>query len=413
MSPSVSIVNIGTELTTGKIRDAHGIILSSLCTEFGLTVSRIVQVPDEPSIEEEILRCLHKDDLVLVTGGLGPTSDDITRDVVASITGCVLEFHEELWSDIQSKFRSRPPAASNKKQAEIPAGFSVIENPNGTAPGFYGVFGQSRIVVLPGPPGELQPMCDSFLRPYLSGEFCVSPTSQSIFTSFLIPESSLEEAATKAGDGVVGWRTRAEGDRIVFTLYGGSSEDRGMVAHALRKELGTLCFVDCETHASSQFIDSLVRSQKRVVLAESCTGGLIAKYLTDVPGSSRAFWGSFVTYDNEAKKELLEVQSLERCGAVSDEVAVEMAKGALRVSNADIAISVTGIAGPGGGSPEKPVGTVYLAIAQSVSNVRTFRCSFGGSRSRIRTRTAITAILLGWGVLEGLDIDSNPIWNYI
>lgn len=237
-------------------------------------------------------------------------------------------------------------------------------------------------------------------------------------TTFLVPESVVKEFAVSASGSHLRVSTRVESDRILLSLAGGNREDQGAFYGDLLTAFGGLCVVAGETSAHEEFVEVLKSLKRRVVLAESCTGGLIAKYITDVPGSSAVFWGSFVTYDNEAKRRILHVKSVDRCGAVSRAVALEMAEGALAASGVDFSIAVSGVAGPGGGTPDKPVGTVHLAFVERNRAPVTRVLSLRGTREMIRTRTAVVALLLGRGFLDktgsgSSGLDTDPIWNYI
>ncbi len=387
--------------------------LSRLCTDLGMVVSGILLLPDDHAIAGRLRDLIGVEDLVIVTGGLGPTSDDITREIVAEAAGVELQFREDVWDTIRSRFRRRAPADSNRKQAEIPVGFHVIDNEWGTAPGFYGHVGRSLIVVLPGPPSELIPMCRRTVRPMLEKFFCVPVGHREVLTCFLIPESSLEEIAVAVAVEGVRWSTRAEGSRIVVTLTGGADDAQATFVQRIRRRIGSLCFAPGETSANELLLSALRLRGLRLCTAESCTGGLLAKLLTDVPGSSEVVWGGFVTYDNDAKKRLLGVTGIERYGAVSREVVAAMARGALDASEADVALAVSGVAGPGGGSPDKPVGTVHVAVARRGAPLRTFRLSLHGDRERIRSRSAVATFLLARGVIEEKDVDTDPLWDYI
>ena len=418
-----AIVLVGTELTAGTIQDIHGKYLASLLTALGFSVEYIVIVPDGPAITAELVRCAGSVDLALVAGGIGPTSDDITRESVARIAEAPLHFHDDLWDEIKLKLKrishhqSQPVAESNRKQAEIPAGFTPIENTCGTAPGFWGEIRGTTLVVMPGPPRELQTMSELFLSPFLKERFKHGVKNLLVGTTFLIAESQLEDALGKTLNNGLRWRTRAEGHRIVFSLYTDDNE-----ANAKNEELawrnlfgrfGRLCIARDETTAAALLAASLEKKRLRLVTAESCTGGLIAKMVTDLPGSSQIYWGGFNTYANEAKKRILGVEGIEQYGAVSRETVQQMAAGALAVSSADVAIAISGIAGPDGGTEEKPVGTVWIAVHIRNGVSHAWNINMHGDRNRIRLRSAVAALRIADGLIAGLSVDNEPIWTYI
>ncbi|MBN1685981.1 MAG: nicotinamide-nucleotide amidohydrolase family protein [Spirochaetales bacterium] len=253
-------------------------------------------------------------------------------------------------------------------------------------------------------------MVRSFLNGYLDNNYHAAASFFTTWTAFLVPESVLEDTLS----GICGpgekWRTRAEGHRIVFELEG--PESSFTTVEELKEKFGAILIREGEKSAAQLLADALLKSGKVLVCAESCTGGLIGKMITDLPGSSNVFWGSLVTYANEAKRRLLSVSALDRYGAVSRETVVEMAEGAIVASGADIAIAVSGIAGPDGGSEEKPVGTVWIAVKtkESAADAREFR--FRGDRERVRLRAAVAAMLLAESHLTGVGVDSDIFSTY-
>lgn len=387
-------------MTEGKTLDRHGQYLSTFFTELGFNVRRIALIPDDEPLYKKTLRELIADSQVVVTtGGLGPTSDDLTREVIADIAGVELEFKDEVWQGILDRFKPRIVPDTNRKQALTPAGFELFPNPNGTAPGFAGSIDGCHIAALPGPPRELHPMCETSLRAYLERSFALPTAARILATALLVSESALEESLQKHRLPGIEWGTRAEEFRISFTIRGGSEEDQETVFAALRRDLGAFHIRRGEVSPEGILIESLKTRGLRLVTAESCTGGLIGKLLTDVPGASEVYWGGFVTYDNAAKIRSLGVSEkvLKTDGAVSDRTVIAMAKGALDATagGADVAIAVSGIAGPSGGTPEKPVGTVWIGIADTNGSVEAHDLALGSTRDLIRRRAAVGALLLG------------------
>jgi nicotinamide-nucleotide amidase len=394
-----AILCVGDELTEGRTLDRHGKFLSELLTELGATVDGISLVPDElDAYRREFLDLFPRVGTVIITGGLGPTSDDLTREAVAQAAQVDLEFHEDIWEWLQNRFPHRKISDTNRKQAQIPAGFDVIPNEAGTAPGFIGAVDGCTVVALPGPPRELQTMVDRHLRSILGSRFGVREGEIFWATTFMVPESELEEALQRHGAESVRWGTNTEEHRILLRLRGGDETARRAFFTRLRGELGAERIVEGRAEIGEVVLNDLRRAGRRLVCAESCTGGLVAKLVTDVPGSSEGFWGGFVAYSNTAKTGILGVSetTLAEKGAVSPETAGEMALGALERSGekAGIAVAITGIAGPEGGTEEKPVGTVWLAVAVDGRVFETRHVFLPRDRDRVRRWSAISALLL-------------------
>ena len=366
----------------------------------GFTVRRIALIPDEePLYKKTLLELIQDSSVVVTTGGLGPTSDDLTREVIAEVAGVELVFDDLVWQRIVDRFKPRIVPETNKKQALIPAGFELFLNPNGTAPGFAGEINGCHVAALPGPPRELHPMCEKSLRSYLEESFSLDSTSRVPATALLVSESALEEALQKHRRPGIEWGTRAEEFRISFTIRGGGDGDQESVLADLQKELGDFHIRRGEVSPERILIESLKERGMGLATAESCTGGLVGKLLTDVPGASEVYWGGFVTYDNTAKQSILGVspELIETHGAVSRETVIAMAQGALTAAGegTDVAIAVSGIAGPSGGTPEKPVGTVWIGIAGRDGRTEAHDLSLGSTRDLIRRRAAVGALLLG------------------
>jgi nicotinamide-nucleotide amidase len=409
------ILCVGTELTEGIIRDGHVGFLGSHLTSMGLTVSRAVFVPDDPRLlhstfAEETARS----DIVIIAGGLGPTSDDLTREIAAEVAGEPLVFHDDEWLLLQKRFAGRKLSETNRKQAMAPRGFSLIRNPNGTAPGFHGMIGETLVIALPGPPHELQPMFLQSVIPLLEA-FAGSSVSLEVLwgTALMVAESNLEEAFQRIRIAGLSWGTRVEEDRIVFSVRGGGAADRETFMKICADSLGALRIRRGDVKPAKLLMDALLSRETTLVSAESCTGGLVGKWLTDIPGSSRAYWGGYITYSNPAKEHALGVDArlISDHGAVSGEVVTAMAQGALEKSGADVSVAISGIAGPDGGTPEKPVGTVWIAVCglHMQSTARVF--SFPGGRDMVRRRAAVTAMLLAEARIRGEEfLDTFAKW---
>ena len=416
MKRTASVLAVGSELTGGAVQDVHGRFLGRALSELGFVIRELCQVPDLMQLICDSLRRLAREnDLLIITGGLGPTADDLTREAIAESAGLALEFNEQLWHEVRAAFHGPRVAESNRRQAELPDGFRPLSNLNGTAPGLLGEIDGAVVIALPGPPRELVPMVDRLVLPELRARFDLVAVPTLTATSFLIPESVLEEGLqTCAGAGVL-WSTRAQGTRIVFSLRGGAGEGRRDTLTRLQDRFGYICIRPAEVSAQAVLSTALRDRGLRLVSAESCTGGLIAKMMTDIAGSSELFWGGLVTYANEAKSRVLGVTRLESDGAVSEAVVSEMASGALEISDADIAVSVSGIAGPGGGTAEKPVGTVWIGVAARAGDrgIGAWRFQFQGTRDSIRARAAVAALLIAESWVTGKNVDKDRLWHYI
>lgn len=406
--PRVVILGVGNELTEGRTQDVHARYLGATLRELEMEVRRVSLIPDDYALYvEELRRGAAEADVVISTGGLGPTTDDLTREVMAEVAGQPLEFHEELWDELRARFPRRRISETNKKQVMIPRGFRIFDNPHGTAPGFAGRAGEAWLLALPGPPKELLPMVETHVRPLLGEAFSVVPDEVLRATAIMVPESELEEALQKAAEPGMDWGTRTELYRISFSIRGGDAAAREGVLRALREDLGEARIHPGETDAARLLLEALRQRDYRLVTAESCTGGLISALLTDIPGSSAGLWGGVVAYSDEVKEQMLGVPEalIREYGAVSEEVALAMAEGALARAggSAQIAVSVTGIAGPDGGTPEKPVGTVWIAVALAGGPSRTEQLSIPASRDRVRRWSAVSAMLLAIQVIGSPD----------
>ena len=398
-----SLLVVGTEIAEGIIQDSHTQYLASVLRRLGFRLVASTTTPDEPEIMSEYLRfAVARSELVLVTGGLGPTSDDRSREVVADVAGRSLSYHEEVWERLRVRWRrwhggDVEPAQSNRRQAYIPEGFEILANDVGSAPGFIGSVGAARIAALPGPPTELRHVVERALIPILERDFDRQEEEELRGTAFLIGESTLEDALqAAAGDVDVRWGTRAEPYRIDFYLRGGTASAREHVMERLRQAIGSFRIRRGKVDPAAALLAALTEGSLTVCTAESCTGGLISTLITEVPGSSAALWGGIVSYANEAKQSLLGVteSTLMRHGAVSEETVTAMLGGTHQASGADLAIAVSGVAGPNGGTREKPVGTVWIGVALQGQQPQVRRFQFVGSRERVRRKSAIVALLM-------------------
>jgi nicotinamide-nucleotide amidase len=384
---TVELINTGTELMLGRTLNTHQQWLCRRLADLGRVVSRQVAIPDTgPEIQQAVREALGRADCILVTGGLGPTSDDITRELIADLLGKPLQEDPHVLAHIEAYFaqRKRPLPPNNHVQAMVPAGARVLWNPNGTAPGlamevqpnpFRPSAKPSWLFMLPGPPRELRPMFDDSVAPLLEtylplGETFVCRTLRTIG----IGESALQAQIAAAMQPFVaqgldlGYCARTGQVDVRLAAQGTAAEPlvRGAGA-AVRELVGNAIFTEQGEELESVIIRLLTERRQTLAVAESCTGGCLAHRLTNVPGASAVFLAGLVTYSNEAKQRFLGVrdETLAAHGAVSAPVAAEMAEGVLAANRTDFALAVTGIAGPGGGTVEKPVGTVFLALASA------------------------------------------------
>ena len=365
----IELITTGSELLLGQVLNSHPGYLSGRLAELGLMLSRQTAVPDgKEAIASVLKEAWGRSDLVIVTGGLGPTSDDVTREVVAAVFKKELVFHPEILEKILGYFAARNLQAPEmvKVQAMVPKGMEVLPNERGTAPGLMWEEGGKMLVILPGPPRELGAMFEARVEPKLRG-WAKPGVRTRVVRVVGIGESAVQEKCEEALRGIgveeIGYCARP--GEVDVRLRGVEEKVLQAGVDKLREYLGVAVYGE-GVETMEEVVVGLARAGKvKLATAESCTGGLVASRITDVAGASEIFVGGWVTYSNEAKSRELGVkrESLEKYGAVSGVVAGEMAVGAREKSGADWAVAVTGIAGPGGGSAGKPVGLVYLGIA--------------------------------------------------
>ncbi|MFT6239247.1 MAG: nicotinamide-nucleotide amidase [Akkermansiaceae bacterium] len=398
----IEIVNTGSELLLGSTANTHGTWMGQELVKLGLRVQRQTTVPDGVAIEEALAESIKRSDVVLVTGGLGPTSDDITREAAAKVLGVELMEDEGALRALTEFFekRKKPMVDANLKQAQNLVGADILPNHNGTAPGIYapprlGGEPGCAVFLLPGPPRELYPLFHEEVVPRLKalgGVEMIDSVQELKFVG--VGESEFQDrldAKLAEVDGLeVGYCARL--GELDLRLIG--SEEAIAGGRKLAEEMFRE-FLVCDDGASLEavVVRTLAAAGKKLATAESCTGGLIANRITDVSGASAVFTHGFVTYGNDAKVSMIGVkeETLAAHGAVSEEVAGEMAVGALLVSGADITISVTGIAGPTGGTEEKPVGTVCLGVATK-DGVETYRELHPRSRQDFKLQVSQRAL---------------------
>ena len=397
------IIGIGTEILLGQIVNSNSAYLSKKLAELGIDVYYHITVGDNPMrLYTVIMRALGRSDIVITTGGLGPTIDDITLETIAKITQRPLVLKKEILSRIQRHFRNRHirMPQNNIRQAYIPKGAKWLKNDVGTAPGLIVKASGKTLIALPGPPRELKPMLEHDLVAYLKK---LSPEKSVILTQTLkttgLAESQLhakvKEFLKLSGNTTVGiYAHPSQVDLKITTKAKTTSlakKNIDAVEKRLRKRLGSLIFGVNEQTMEGEVAKLL--KNKTIAIAESCTGGLLSNRLTDIPGISGNLLLSIVAYSNKAKMELLDIpqEMLKKYGAVSTPVAKAMADNVRRLANTDIGIGITGIAGPGGATREKPAGLVHIAL--STASKRNYKeCHFTGERKIIKFRATQTAL---------------------
>lgn len=399
----VEVVNTGTELLLGKVVNTHAGYFGQELFKLGLRIQRQTTIPDGDEIRTVLAEAFPRTDIILITGGLGPTSDDITREVVAEMLGRELHLDQAILDEINDMFRRRgyKMNRSNDRQAMVPEGAIVLDNPNGTAPGLYlpasTEQGSPHLFLLPGPPRELKPMFSDLVYPRLV-EMRQSELSTHVWRNFRIygvGESSLaadiEPRFEKIEGLELGYCARL--GEVDLRLIGPPSAIEA-ASEIVRKEYAEDIIAESEDPIEQIVLELLLERGETVSTAESCTGGQIVSTLTNVSGSSAILHEGYVTYANSAKTAILGVpeELIEAHGAVSEEVVRAMAEGCLRVSGADHAIAVSGVAGPTGGSEEKPVGTVYIGIASK--NEETYVKRHFTPADRISFKMRVTRLVL-------------------
>lgn len=411
----VEVLNTGTELMLGSVINKHLAFIAEALFPLGLRVQRQVTVPDGDAIREALMETFERADVVLVTGGLGPTTDDITRDITAGLLGVELHHDEAVWQAIMERFNRRGIRWSErvKLQALRPREAAVLPNPNGTAPGLHfpplpvpgGSGAKSpHIFLLPGPPRELVPMLNEQVIPILAG--LLPPGARHEMRTYRVigmGESLVEEkvGADLLALGIeVGYCARP-GEVDVRLIGAGETLERA--GKLVLERLGASIFTKDTRPLERVVIEALTAAAATLATAESCTGGFIANALTNVPGASRVFLAGYVTYANEAKSSALGVDPrlIAEHGAVSAPVARAMAEGAVRAAGARFALATTGIAGPDGGTAEKPVGTVFVALAETGAETVLQRYAFVTDRETFKHLAAQAAMDLLVRRLDG------------
>ncbi len=404
---NLEVLTIGTELLLGLTVDTNAAELGRALAAAGAEITRRTTVADRPeAIRAGVAEALDRTGFVITTGGLGPTRDDMTKTVVADLFDKQLVLDDRLLVDLEARFKKlgRPMPALNRTQAEVPDGATVLPNPRGTAPGLWVEDARGRVVVLlPGVPREMRGLLVEEVLPRLVAR---QGTERRVVLSRTLRTTGIAESALAERVGPIepeiapltlAYLPSVDGVDLRVTAWGLAPRDAearlAAVVERLRAAVGEHGYGEDGADLAAVVLDALRQGRHRLGVAESCTGGMVAERVTNIPGASATFIGGVVAYADVVKTAALKVpiETLEAHGAVSEETVRAMAEGAQRLFSADCTIAVTGIAGPGGGTPEKPVGTVWFA-ARVHTAARAVRRVFPGDRDEIRRRAAQAAL---------------------
>ncbi|MCR5596434.1 MAG: competence/damage-inducible protein A [Lachnospiraceae bacterium] len=405
------IVSVGTEILMGNIVNTNATFLAEQCAALGISCFYQQVVGDnEDRLSEAFKTALGRSDIVIVSGGLGPTEDDLTKETAAKVCGKKLVTHEPSRKALIEYFNKRniPFTDNNYKQADMPEDSIVIDNPNGTAPGVIIPYEDKRIILMPGPPGEMIPMFNDSIKPYLKKMSPVTIYSVTVKETG-IGESCAEELIkdlidTQTNPTIATYAKVGEVHLRVSAMAKNKKEAMKLISPVvkeIKKRFGKHVYTTDESVTLEEaIVKKLKKKEYTITFAESCTGGMLSSRLVNVPGVSDVYKSGYVTYANKAKRKILGVskKTLKEYGAVSEECAYEMAFGAAKAADADVAIAITGIAGPDGGSDEKPVGTVYIGCCIN-GEATVSKYLFSGNRTKIRETTVATALRMIWSAL--------------
>lgn len=407
------IIAVGTELLLGQIANTNAQIISRALQEIGIDVYFHTCVGDNRERLLDVLEAgFKRSDIIILTGGLGPTKDDLTKETVASYLKLPLKLDEHSLNQIKSYFakRGRPYTENNYKQALVPEGALAIENKKGTAPGILLNKDGKTIIMLPGPPREMEPMLKDVVIPYLS-KMCNSTIFSRVMKFYGIGESALEEKLedliskqtnptiaplAKRGEVTIRLTAKAENRMAAEKIIKPVEEE-------ITKRVGNFLYGFDDDTVEEMVARLLAKLNRTIAVAESCTGGLMAHKLTNIPGISKFFERGIVSYSNNSKEVLLKVKhdTIKKFGAVSEETAKEMAEGIRISAGTDIGVSITGIAGPDGGTPLKPVGLVYIGYSDS-NKCCVEKHIFSGGRTDIKEQSVNSAFHLVRKMLQSM-----------
>ena len=400
----VLVINTGTELLLGDVPNTHLRFIAREIFQFGLRIGEQRTIPDSPALQQTFTEVFPRAELIFVTGGLGPTTDDITRELVSEFLNVALVEDLQVRQAISARLTLRRIPATERiwRQALVPRGGEILVNENGTAPGIYLPANVSpatlspHLFLLPGPPRELEPMFRAFVLPILRQ--ITASAEKLVMRNFRVAnmgESIIEKkigAAVLAIPGIeLGYCARpGEADvRII-----GSGQSVAQAEKTITDKLGNAIFTTDDESLAAVVLQLLSKGKKTLAVAESCTGGFLADQITNVAGASKVFLAGYITYLNAEKMRTLAVspESLDKFGAVSEQVAIEMAEGVRTRTGATYGIATTGIAGPGGGSEEKPVGTVFIGLSSENDVARSEKFFFPADRQTFKQLVAQRAL---------------------
>lgn len=403
---TVEIIAVGTEILLGNIVNTNAAYLAEKCAMLGLSCYHQDVVGDnEERLSETLKLALSRSDIVLLSGGLGPTQDDLTKEVAAKVCGKELYLHEPSKEAIRQFFAERKLeiTENNWKQAMVPEGCIVVENPGGTAPGIIMAENGKHVVLMPGPPGELIPMFERSIMPYLSGltnGVIYSQTVKICGVGESKAESMIEDLVDAQNNPTIATYAKTGEVHLRVTSTAPDEKEAKKLVKPVVKELkgrfgNHVYTTDNDVTLEKAVVDLLMANKLTACTVESCTGGMLSARLINVPGVSEVFKSGYVTYSNKSKRRLLGIKKnlLLKHGAVSEQIAREMAKTAAALARTDVSVSTTGIAGPDGGTPEKPVGLVYIGC-NVCGRITVKECHFQGSREKIRESTVAAALSL-------------------
>lgn len=402
--PKAFIISTGTELLSSSMSDTNSEFLRRELVDMGFDIiGRMVVGDAEDGLKTAFEAGWALADLIISTGGLGPTFDDLTRTAASTTAGVALEMREDVASQIRAFFAGigRKMPASNLRQAMFPIGADVLNNLKGTAAGTYLSKDGKTLILLPGPPHEMENMFLNEAKPKLQHDYqaFLPVHARQFIKTFGLGESQLEERIQDliVNSEAIEMGILASNTEVMVKILARNQDAipqmESLTGQIVERLKGYVFSLNEEDNIETRAVELLKKNHHSLSIAESCTGGLLSRMITNVPGASEVFWGSVVSYNNYAKMRFLGVQeaTLQSYGAVSPETAGEMAHGIKNVSECDWGISITGIAGPGGGSAEKPVGLVYVAcIGPGVEQVK--KLTIGGDRERIRNFAARSAL---------------------
>jgi nicotinamide-nucleotide amidase len=400
----LELVTIGTELLLGFTIDTNGAFIGARLAEAGIRVTRRTSVADSPEeIRAAVREALGRTRFVLTTGGLGPTRDDMTKKVVADLFGRELEYQPWIWDAIVERFArfNRVPSESNKCQAEVPAGATVLRNKRGTAPGIWLAGDPGEVIMIPGVPSEMRGLLVEEIIPRLAARAGSRVITSLLIRMTSIPESTLSDKLRPVEDELapltLAYLPGVEGVDLRLTAWDLPPDEArtrlDQVEERIRAITGDFCYGSGDVDLAAVLLAELKARKLRTAVAESCTGGLVGGRITRVPGSSGAFVGGVIAYDNAVKTGWLDVDEgvLARDGAVSEAAVIAMAASVARRMQVETAVAVSGVAGPDGGSAEKPVGTVWVGFLVD-GRTDAQRVGFPGGREEIRARAAQFAL---------------------